>query len=255
MTIKAIETSYKGYRFRSRLEARWAVFFDALGIEWEYEKEGYELPNIKNSELYKSLKENFEQDSNQESSIEFYDSDAQTIYYLPDFYLPEYSCFIEIKGQLNNRDDLVKCSRLSFHSRTPVYVFGNIPETIQKKSKSGLYAISYSKKFKNETLGFCFVGGLKNESTNIFCECISCKTILIGPPYILSKQGDNYDVFEKKDFGMCSIPQNCCSSKFIEFGLSINREIINPQYLLFGESKKISDAFKKARSARFEHGE
>lgn len=41
--IKAIETSYKGYRFRSRLEARWAVFFDALGIEWEYEKEGYDL--------------------------------------------------------------------------------------------------------------------------------------------------------------------------------------------------------------------
>jgi len=41
--IKAIETRYKGYRFRSRLEARWAVFFDALGIEWEYEKEGYDL--------------------------------------------------------------------------------------------------------------------------------------------------------------------------------------------------------------------
>jgi len=41
--IKAIETQYKGYRFRSRLEARWAVFFDALGIEWEYEREGYDL--------------------------------------------------------------------------------------------------------------------------------------------------------------------------------------------------------------------
>jgi len=41
--MKAIETHYKGYRFRSRLEARWAVFFDALGIEWEYEKEGYDL--------------------------------------------------------------------------------------------------------------------------------------------------------------------------------------------------------------------
>jgi len=26
--IKAIETQYRGYRFRSRLEARWAVFFD-----------------------------------------------------------------------------------------------------------------------------------------------------------------------------------------------------------------------------------
>lgn len=33
--IKAIETYYKGYMFRSRLEARWAVFFDASGIKWE----------------------------------------------------------------------------------------------------------------------------------------------------------------------------------------------------------------------------
>lgn len=41
--MKAIETRYKGYRFRSRLEARWAVFFDALKIGWEYEPEGYEL--------------------------------------------------------------------------------------------------------------------------------------------------------------------------------------------------------------------
>jgi hypothetical protein len=40
--IKAIETRYKGYRFRSRLEARWAVFFDALGLTWDYEPEGFE---------------------------------------------------------------------------------------------------------------------------------------------------------------------------------------------------------------------
>lgn len=39
--IKAIETWYKGVRFRSRLEARWAVFFDALDIRWEYESQGY----------------------------------------------------------------------------------------------------------------------------------------------------------------------------------------------------------------------
>ena len=30
-SIQVIETAYKGYRFRSRLEARWAVFFDAIG--------------------------------------------------------------------------------------------------------------------------------------------------------------------------------------------------------------------------------
>lgn len=41
--VKAIETQYKGYRFRSRLEARWAVFFDELKMKWEYEPEGFDL--------------------------------------------------------------------------------------------------------------------------------------------------------------------------------------------------------------------
>lgn len=43
MPPRAIETRYKGYRFRSRLEARWAVFFDHIGLQWEYEPEGFEL--------------------------------------------------------------------------------------------------------------------------------------------------------------------------------------------------------------------
>jgi hypothetical protein len=43
MTIKAIETHYKGFRFRSRLEARYAVFFDQAGANWDYEQEGYNL--------------------------------------------------------------------------------------------------------------------------------------------------------------------------------------------------------------------
>jgi hypothetical protein len=63
--IKPIETVYNGYRFRSRLEARWAVFFDALNIKYEYEPEGFDL------------------------------GDAG--WYLPDFYLPEFDCFVEIK--------------------------------------------------------------------------------------------------------------------------------------------------------------
>lgn len=66
--IQAIETKYKGYRFRSRLEARWAVFFDALAIKWEYEPEGFVL------------------------------SDGTR--YLPDFYLPtfnHYGMYVEVK--------------------------------------------------------------------------------------------------------------------------------------------------------------
>jgi hypothetical protein len=45
MTVKPIETSYAGHCFRSRLEARWAVFFDSLRIPWHYELEGFELPS------------------------------------------------------------------------------------------------------------------------------------------------------------------------------------------------------------------
>jgi hypothetical protein len=41
--IKPIETLYDGCRFRSRLEARWAVLLNAIGAGWEYEPEGFKL--------------------------------------------------------------------------------------------------------------------------------------------------------------------------------------------------------------------
>ena len=36
-SIKAIPTRYNGIEFRSRLEAKWAAFFDQCGWRWEYE--------------------------------------------------------------------------------------------------------------------------------------------------------------------------------------------------------------------------
>jgi hypothetical protein len=80
--IKAIETSYKGYRFRSRLEARWAVFFDALGIEWTYETQGYEK-------------------SFEDADLE---GGTHVIRYLPDFHLPATQTWVEVKGS----DDQLK---------------------------------------------------------------------------------------------------------------------------------------------------
>jgi hypothetical protein len=35
--IKAIPTPYAGVNFRSRLEAKWAAFFDLVGWRWQYE--------------------------------------------------------------------------------------------------------------------------------------------------------------------------------------------------------------------------
>lgn len=39
--VKPIETWFKGIKYRSRLEARWAVFFDRMGIPAHYEPQGY----------------------------------------------------------------------------------------------------------------------------------------------------------------------------------------------------------------------
>lgn len=46
-SMKPIQTIYQGYKFRSRLEARWAYFFDLMGIEWEYEPQGFEIGHIR----------------------------------------------------------------------------------------------------------------------------------------------------------------------------------------------------------------
>jgi hypothetical protein len=35
--MRAIPTMYGGVQFRSRLEARWAAFFDIAGWRWQYE--------------------------------------------------------------------------------------------------------------------------------------------------------------------------------------------------------------------------
>jgi hypothetical protein len=92
--IKPIETRYKGFLFRSRLEARYAVLFDALGIKWDYEPEGFDL----NGE-----------------------------WYLPDFWLPEFNCWIEIKPGKPGVDEMRKCQGLAQLTGNLVYLFYGSP--------------------------------------------------------------------------------------------------------------------------------
>ncbi len=98
--MKPIETEYKGYRFRSRLETRWAIFFDACGVDWEYEPEGYDL--------------------------------GDGLYYLPDFLLHGVDgrdggdLYVEVKGQMTDLDAL-KINRFA-EQGGKVLVVGKIPE-------------------------------------------------------------------------------------------------------------------------------
>lgn len=80
MDLRPIETRYKGYRFRSRLEARWAVFFDALGCQWQYEPEGFDL--------------------------------GTAGWYLPDFWLETVEMWAEVKPQSFTQEEEAKCRAL-----------------------------------------------------------------------------------------------------------------------------------------------
>jgi hypothetical protein len=55
--IPAIQTEAFGCLFRSRLEARCAVFLEAMGLRWDYEPEGYELPSGRYLPDFKVYKE------------------------------------------------------------------------------------------------------------------------------------------------------------------------------------------------------
>lgn len=72
-----IETHYAGCRFRSRLEARWAVFLDHLDIKWDYEPQGFSIGPTTNRRRY-----------------------------LPDFWLPEHDLWAEVKGDATEEDVL-----------------------------------------------------------------------------------------------------------------------------------------------------
>lgn len=72
--IHAIDTTYNGRKFRSRLEARWAVFFDALNAKYVYEPEGYDL-----------------------ADSGWARTDGPSTLYLPDFWLPNLRIYVEVK--------------------------------------------------------------------------------------------------------------------------------------------------------------
>jgi hypothetical protein len=44
--LKAIPTTYKGVQYRSRLEARWVVFFAHSRIPFKYEPDGVQTPDF-----------------------------------------------------------------------------------------------------------------------------------------------------------------------------------------------------------------
>lgn len=71
--MQALETFYNHNRYRSRLEAKWAVYFDQMGVKFDYEPSGFNIGHK---------------------------------CYLPDFYLTELDTYIEVKPESGDRNSV-----------------------------------------------------------------------------------------------------------------------------------------------------
>ena len=141
-----LQTDYNGVRFRSRLEARWALFMDQLPVEWRYEAEGFALP-----------------------------SGA----FVPDFYLPRLEMWVEIKPnrRFATERDLRLCEELAQAQRQRVVLFAGVP---------GFWCAHDFRAFDDvpgDGMARAFVpfalpdgtAGVGEDEPYTFCYCVDCQ--------------------------------------------------------------------------------
>lgn len=104
----AVATTYQGTAFQSPLEARWAVFFDAIGIVWDYE-------------------------------AAFRDLDGLLVQ--PDFWLPQYCCFWEVR--LTQKIDYDHFGTWAAIADTPVVVCNRLPHYCGALTPARLVVIGF----------------------------------------------------------------------------------------------------------------
>lgn len=93
--MESLETEYNDILFRSRLEARWAILFDSLNLEWVYEPECYILSNQKK--------------------------------YTPDFYIPKYDLNVEIKPNFEWLNNKYHIERYKLFNKPILILSGSFP--------------------------------------------------------------------------------------------------------------------------------
>lgn len=221
--IAPIETIYKGCRFRSRLEARWAVFFDAAGIEWKYEPDGY-------------------------SRVVAWDEGGQAVRstsYLPDFWLPATQTWVEVKGS----DEALQ---LDAPKLSEILDFGSPMPGLDE---------SYSECSKHRTSGLMLLGDIPNQDkwgTTLHPIVQHHQGLHIAWAYFCGigvlraplNSGLNQSA-EEVFYSRVGIPatRTCIESDPSQW--TCKSELIEMRF----SQQRIVDAYMSARQSRFEHGQ
>ena len=216
---KPIETCYNGYRFRSRLEARWAVFFDAAGIKYWYEPDGFSWESTNDV------------------------GEHVTKRYLPDFWLPQFNSFAEIKPTYERlMKDRNKLGEALDWNKTPV--------------SKGLLILGQIPFYKGLNIPF-FLQFYCNKGVRTRWVCFDTE-LLSTHDNTISIANDDIPDIEKIDFVE--------KESFELFQDTLYRLDLIPekwdghlykmsQYDVARISNYYRPCFLKARQARFEHGE
>jgi len=230
--VKAIETRYKGYRFRSRLEARWAVFFDALGLDWVYEPEGY--------------------------------TDGK-INYLPDFYISvsgsDNGFFVEIKPTSPTLDEWGKIGPAIMSTHKSVFFLIGQPQMLTVKHTSGGIrlngAIAAGATYHSDTDRQVF-----NPHHPQYPNVIMMPTVQTWCVSNASNAITLYDIHFNSGLNLLREIQNgdvgIKMYAYDPVSQDFNRTFV-PSYYIGGgyqyNHPALFAAYEAARSARFEHGE
>lgn len=219
-SIKPIETYYNGYRFRSRLEARWAVFFDALNIKYVYEPEGYQM------------------------------SDGTC--YLPDFFLPDFNYYVEVKGYNDHlHSDLCRVNQFVYEHKTAVIILSNIPYDKQSKGLFWFPIMYYEARSGGITSGCrAFFKTWEEPDGSLWT--------MLEDDFAVGR--NKYFVFFEKITDYKWLNQKEVNEKLYKEIQAINGSVLDDaeygiKECLMYELEFAEKAFLKASQARFEHGE
>lgn len=100
-------TFYNQVRYRSKTEAQWAVFFDTLGIPFQYEPRKFDFGDFR---------------------------------YIPDFYLPDLGIWIEIKGPGPTDEQIAKIKQVAEATGESAFLFFGL---VRSADEDGNYAFGY----------------------------------------------------------------------------------------------------------------
>lgn len=146
--FRGLKTFYNGMEFRSKVEARWAVVFDAMGFDWHYETQGVTL--------------------------------GDGTKYCPDFSLwdvkienewrnkPEFIMkdvlYVEIKGApYMDKRDLDKI--MKFSERHAILILNEVPRNLEYVLKYWNKRTCFPVSGSEKTNRFCF-------SDNVYCDAL-----------------------------------------------------------------------------------